>query len=85
MGIITQELYTVQCDNCKEVYSDGESGIGFWMHKSDDWEYANDDGWTIDLTDLKNEKHYCDLCHHYDDEDVLIINNEREVNERPTP
>lgn len=72
MSLIEEKLYTIQCDNCKDAYQDDDSGFGWWMDYSDAWEKANNDGWT-----LEEDKHYCDKCHHYNDEDELIINSER--------
>ena len=31
----------------------------------------------VDCFEKDNEKHYCPKCHHYNDEDELIINKER--------
>ncbi len=72
MGFIKEVLFTVQCDNCHEDYHDDNSGYGFWLDKDDAWEAANDDGWTEE-----NKSHYCPQCHHYNDDDQLIINTER--------
>lgn len=76
MGFVKQELVTIQCDNCKDSYQDEDSGYGFWINKDDAWQCADDDGWTSDF-EKDNEKHYCQKCHHYNDEDELIINTER--------
>ena len=75
MSFIKEELQNVQCDNCQDTYQDDDSGYTWWMDPNDAWESANNDGWTED-----NEKHYCPKCHHYNDEDELIINTER-INE----
>ncbi len=76
MSFIEEKLVTIQCDNCKDTYQDEDSGYGFWLDSCDAWESANNDGWTSDFEE-KNKKHYCPRCHHYNDEDELIINRER--------
>lgn len=72
MSFIEEKLQTVQCDNCKDAYQNEDSGYAWWMDPNDAWEDANNEGWTEE-----NSKHYCKKCHHYNDEDELIINSER--------
>ena len=76
MSFIEEKLVTIQCDNCKQTYQDEDSGYAFWLDPSDAWESANNDGWDSDFEN-KNTKHYCPRCHHYNDEDDLIINKDR--------
>jgi len=72
MSFIKETLETVQCDNCKTTYQDDNSGYAFWLDRNDAWECANEDGWT-----KEDNNHYCPKCHHYNDDDELIINSER--------
>ena len=72
MSFIKQEVVSIECDNCKEDYANEESGFAVWVYESDAMADASDNGWIEE-----NGKHYCDKCHHYNDEDELIINTER--------
>ncbi len=61
-------IYTVICDNCG-VDSNANGEYMGW----NDLEYAeslaSEDDWIKDI-----DKHYCNDCYNYDDEDNLIIN-----------
>lgn len=72
MAIVKEELVTIGCDNCKTTYQDEDTGYGFWLQESDAWESANNDGWTYEV-----DKHYCPKCHHYDEDDQLVIKNKK--------
>ena len=70
MAQVEQILYTVECDNCRENYQSDD--FGFWLEYEMALEKAVEDGWTEE-----EGNHYCKKCHHYDDEDELIINTKR--------
>lgn len=57
MSIISEKLFTVQCDGCK-TYSNDESGIGYWIDESEAKDEAMNNGW-------ENEygKDYCPKCY----------------------
>ncbi len=63
----------LECDNCKEDYSN-DSGFSIFIDKESAIEDASEDGWD---THHDSEKHYCDECHHYNDNDEFILNIER--------
>lgn len=68
MSVVKETLYTVKCDNCQKQYQSDD--FGFWLDKNDALECAQEDGWT-----KEKNKHYCSKCHHYNNEDELIIKN----------
>lgn len=65
------ECFTLECDNCKEIFQDEHSGFSIFVDESSAWEYADNDGWYED-----KGKHYCPSCHDFDDDDNLIIKNQ---------
>lgn len=67
MAIEKVEAFMIECDNCKEHYENYE-GFAIFIDKQAAEEDACEDGWTI-----QDDKHYCDKCHHFDDEDKLIL------------
>ncbi|MDN5470374.1 MAG: hypothetical protein L0G02_08150 [Lactococcus lactis] len=68
-------MYSVECDNCKDVYSDEYSA---WSDSGSAEEYATDSYWFRGEDDSEHEgKHYCDACYSIGDNDELIINEDR--------
>jgi hypothetical protein len=60
-------MYTVICDNCgKDVNEDSE--FSAWSDKT----YAEDVAMEANWID-EDDKHYCDDCFSYDDEDNLVL------------
>jgi hypothetical protein len=66
------EMFTVQCDNCKEEYQDEHSGFCAWTDFGGAWEYASEENWTE-----HEGNHYCEKCHSFDDDDNLILEDSR--------
>jgi len=64
--IHTVECFTLECDNCKEDYTNEHSGFSIFNDKNSLLEDADD--WHE-----QDGKHYCPNCAHIDDEDNLII------------
>lgn len=71
MSVKKVEMFTVICDNCQESADEG-SDYSCW----NDENQANDVAMDADFIQV-NECHYCPKCYSYNDEDELIINNER--------
>lgn len=71
MSIEKVQMFTVVCDNCKESADEG-TDYSCWNDENAAKEVAMEAGFI-------NENHndYCPKCHHYTDEDELIINSER--------
>ena len=61
-------MYTVICDNCGKDVCEGED-YSAWNDQDYVESIAAECGWKIE-----DDKHYCDECHSYDDEDNLVIN-----------
>jgi Zn finger protein HypA/HybF involved in hydrogenase expression len=76
--IIKVEMYTVECDNCKETR--GQHGdYSCWNDENYALEEAIDNEWTE-----REGNHYCPECHSWDDEDEIIINESRNRINGPT-
>lgn len=83
MSIIEIEMYSVECDNCKDVYSDEYSA---WSDSGTAEEYATDSDWFRGEDNTEHEgKHYCDACYGIDDNDELTINLDRKGIFEPVP
>jgi hypothetical protein len=61
------ECVLLTCDNCQEVF-ENYNGFSVFPLKTDVEEQAMDSEWI-----KEGEKHYCDKCYSYDDEDNLIL------------
>jgi len=70
---MTQEvkMYTVVCDNCKDVFEDYE-GFAAWHDENDAEESAMNKEWYKD-----GDAHYCTDCYKINDEDELVIDKTR--------
>lgn len=68
-----EELYGASCDNCKEIYSDGhDTGFSYFVDHGILHEKLDSDGWHSG-----DEGCYCPKCHKIDDEDNLILINQK--------
>lgn len=71
MAIIEKTFYAVVCDGCgqelEEDYYDNEK----WTE-----ELAEDAGWLV-----IRGKHYCEDCHHYGDNNELILGDGTVISE----
>lgn len=65
------EMFTVICDNCKVDIGINQD-YSCWGDKL----YAEDNAMNSDWLKI-DEKHYCEDCYSYDNEDNLIINESR--------
>jgi len=63
------KMYTIVCDNCGKDVCEGDEFSG-WNDKS----YVEDIRDNADWVKI-DDKHYCTDCHHYDDNDELVIEN----------
>lgn len=63
------ECIIIECDNCGEIFEDGS---GFSIFVDNDNAHPQDHDWYCE-----GGKHYCPECHTLDDEDNLIINDDR--------
>lgn len=68
MSIKKIEMYTVICDNCNKS-ADENTDYSCW----------NDSGYAEEVAQeanfiKENNKHYCNNCYEYDEDDNLIIN-----------
>ncbi len=75
MSIIEIQMYSVECDNCKDVYSDEFSA---WGDSGTAEENATDSDWFRGEDNTEHEgKHYCDACYKIGENDELILNKDR--------
>lgn len=61
------EVYSVFCDSCGKC-ADEDSNYSGWDCEA----YAQDVAHDADFRQV-GDKHYCENCYYYDDEDNLII------------
>lgn len=67
MSLKKVEMFTVVCDNCEEqVCKHGEYSC--WIDELSAKEVAMESGYL-----QEGDKHYCEDCYEYDDEDNLVI------------
>jgi len=66
--IYEEKVYGLRCDGCAEDYIDEHSGFSWYADQQGVQEAADNDGWHGE-----NGKHYCPNCHHFDDNDNLIL------------
>jgi hypothetical protein len=67
-------MYTILCDGCgKDVNSGTEYSC--WNDTDINEDMAADSGWM-----KEGDKHYCENCFYYDDEDNLVIKTEKPFN-----
>ena len=66
----------LECNNCKEHYTNEDSGFSIFISENDVCEDAMDDGW---ITDYDNNKHYCPKCHTIDDDDNIVV---KQINDK---
>lgn len=60
-------MYTVVCDECRQQLNEGDEIIA-WSDKVNAQDIAMKADWvTVD------NKHYCNDCYYYDEDDKLII------------
>ncbi len=60
-------MYTVVCDCCGHSADEG-GDYSAWAQKEGAEAVADDSGWLNE-----GDKHYCEMCFSYDDEDNLVI------------
>jgi hypothetical protein len=72
--IIQETFYAVQCDNCKTI-AEGFDDIAYWSDMSISIENAEDGDWFVE-----EDKAYCPDCYSFNDNDELIINENRKRN-----
>jgi hypothetical protein len=71
--IVEIMMYTVKCDNCGcDVFDNLE--FSCLNDKNDALEMAMESDWTKD-----GDKNYCPDCYYYNDDDNLIINENKKV------
>lgn len=68
------ECVMLKCDNCKGIYESGGSIFTIFSDEESMLQNADDDGWE---TSRESGKHYCEDCHHYNDQDKFVLNTER--------
>jgi len=85
--ITKEQCYVGICDNCGELFNDGEYSMFPLM--SDVKDNMNNCDWYADGTDVNHKgKHYCPKCFkpHETDDDVIIVDASRFVfQESPAP
>lgn len=59
------ECVIITCDNCENVYEDG-NGYSIFADKNS--AYPSEYGWHVD-----KDKHYCPSCYELDENDNLIL------------
>lgn len=65
------QMFTVICDNCGQDVAEN-SEYSCWNDESYANENAMESGW-----DREGDKHYCDLCWRYDDNDNIVVDPAR--------
>lgn len=71
MSIEKVKMFTVVCDNCK-VSADEGTDYSCWNDENHAKEVAMESGFVTE-----NNNHYCPKCYEYNDEDELVINQDR--------
>lgn len=75
MSIKQVTMYTLECENCGRISTDGSEYGGFTdVHGAE--QDAQEIGWHIE-----DGKHYCYDCHGFDQDDnfYVLIENERQI------
>jgi len=67
MSVKKVEMFTVLCDNCGEDVCQGQE-YSCWNDEGYAKEIAMESGYISE-----DDKHYCEDCYEYDDEDNLVI------------
>lgn len=62
------DSFCIVCDNCGETYCDDHSGFTIFVDEIQANDYAQNSDWYNE-----GDKHYCDNCHSFDEDDNLII------------
>jgi hypothetical protein len=60
-------IYTIVCDVCGKDANENTDYAG-WTELEPTVDVCTDNGWYID-----DDRHYCDDCHSFDDDDNLIV------------
>lgn len=71
--IVEHKMHGIDCDNCNDRFVDC-NGFMCWQDPSDSQENAGDSDWHIDDD---NGIHYCPNCFDFNDEDELVIDENR--------
>lgn len=66
--LVEKIMYAIQCDNCKEIFQDGE-GFSYWSSVGKAEENAMESECHKELG-----RHYCSKCYSFDSNDNLVIN-----------
>ena len=61
------ECVTISCDNCGKNY-ENYNGFTIFVDKDTALDNAQNDGWITE-----EEKHYCEECHSFNDNDELQL------------
>ncbi len=64
------ECVTLECDNCKESYTNDHSGFSIFVDENSVCEDAEEGGWYMQT---ENGKHYCPNCHSISEDDAVYI------------
>lgn len=67
MSVKKVEMFTVICDNCGKDVCEGQE-YSCWNDEQGAKEIAMESGYITE-----GDKHYCEDCYEYDDEDNLVI------------
>jgi len=73
MSIEVLQMFTVQCDCCKENYSDDHNGWSCWSEFDSARQQALDKGWIEKAAESEHDDlmHFCPKCFTIDDEDII--------------
>jgi hypothetical protein len=71
MGFIKQTFTGIICDNCKAQFRETEDHAFFFDEDNANEEVTSEE-WIVE-----KQKHYCEKCHSRDENDNIIINQER--------
>lgn len=74
--IVSELFYAVKCDNCKEI-CEGEE-YTFFTDEDLAIEQADSNDWHIDNHD---KLHLCDKCHYINNQDMIVVDLLRKVEE----
>lgn len=78
--MITEEkCYSATCDVCGELFENNHEAWSMFMDRETLIPELDESGWFYGHSkDEHTGKTYCEKCHHFNDEDVLVVKEKTE-------
>ncbi|MBN4061704.1 hypothetical protein JYU20_00720 [Bacteroidales bacterium AH-315-I05] len=80
--IVKMIMYGCRCDNCGKQWYDEETGYVAYTDKAGVNDELEDGGWHRAAQEVGNDKHYCEECWEWNENDDLVV-KERKGNNAP--